>query len=570
MKCPVPLMAMALGIASMTATSRGQQVVRLESWEGRAVGTAHRGPGEQLYRLDAVASWSADASREPGRYLTELVLPDGRVLRRDFLRNQGPPSRRITFFVPQGVTRDLPPSRLAVQAAVLDRRTGQRVSNVLAAGIDQFPHPGAIQPDTEVGPFDFGRPLEGPPGAARRLARLGPDGYAFVRIPASDEGPGFYIATTEATNAQVRDRLPDYDPRATRAGDIVLSAGDHPATGLTPARAQQYLANLSSADGTGVEYRLPTRSEWLRAARAGGPGEFWWGDEPTHPEGANFLGPEPAEPTDSTAPAYPRRYQGEEHFAPNPWGLFHTFGNVAEWATTPEGGFVRMGGHFRTEPASPLPEVAVDGGDQLGPDPYVGLRPAFSLEADQAAELIARALQRDPTLSGVTVSFDPDSGVATLGGSAPDPEARRLASRAASDVWFVGAVADRITTPGVGEGLVVELGEPLGEPRRITPLGRVYDVYTLSARWAGRLPVSGSRLYVNVYMPGGTSYAHALVERKPGGPTVQVLIDRSRIPAGGLDELLDINVGISLGIPAPLPTDTNLISNLAPMTIEVR
>jgi len=34
-----------------------------------------------------------------------------------------------------------------------------------------------------------------------------------------------------------------------------------------------------------------------------------------------------------------------------------------------------MGGHFRTEPASPMPEVKVEKADEVGPDPFVGVRP---------------------------------------------------------------------------------------------------------------------------------------------------------------------------------------------------
>lgn len=570
MKASFTLSLTALGLLILPGLAPAQMLVNLERWEGQAVLLPHRGPGEDYFRLDAVADWTDEAPRDSARYLTEITLADGRVLRRQLAPGQGPLSHRLSFYVPARAVLNLRPNFVFLQAAVLDRQSGRRVSEPLMAQIDDFPHPGAIGPKTEEGPFHWGRPLAGEPGQPRRLTRRGPDGLLFVRIPETEEGPGFYLATTEVTNRQARDRLPDYDPDAGRSDEFQLSAPDQPAIGLTPAMARQYLANLSSFDDSGLVYRLPTRDEWLRAARAGHSSAFWWGDKPTHPEGANFLGPEPALATESTAPSRPRAFAGKAHFQANPWGLYHTFGNVAEWATTPEGGFVRLGGHFRTEPASPLPEVAVDGPDQVGPDPYVSLRPAFSLEAADAADLIGKVLEDEIGPGNVRAVFNPDRGTVILTGLVPDFETRRRVSNLAASLWFVNAVTDQLTMPSLDEGVLVELGPGVGEPRRISPLGRVYDIYPVAAKWAGRLPVSGSKWYMNVYLPGGEHYAHPLLERQPGGDTVDVLIDHSRLPAGGLGDELEINVGISLGVPAGLPTDTNLVSNLAPLRIRLR
>jgi hypothetical protein len=487
---------------------------------------------------------------------------------RDLPAGQAPPSRRITFYVPTTAVRNLPPRLVALRAAVLDRQTGRAVSNVLDAGIDEFPHPGPIQPEDDEGPFDWGRPLSGPEGAPRPLDRRSPDGFAFVRIPGTAETPGFYLSTTEATNQQVRDRLPGYDPDAGRSDDFRLSGARQPALNLTPAKAEEYLAALSSADGSGVKYRLPTRDEWLRAARAGKSTAFWWGDEPTHPEGANFLGAEPALPEETTASVLTR--SGQEGFHASPWGLFHTFGNVAEWATLPKGGFVRLGGHFRTEPESPLPEVAAEAPDLLGPDPYVGVRPALDLDELSGSTLINAKLRSVEGLEDTTAAFDPDTGVVTLTGIADDLAMKREASRLLSEFWFVSGVSDRLTTPTTGSNFLVELGPQVGQPRRVRQAGRVYDVYQVKSLWAGRLPVSGSTYYVNVYLPGGQHYAHRPVEREAGGPTLDVLIDHSRMPAGGLPDVIDLNVGVSLGLPAREPTDTNLVSNLYSVRVRIR
>lgn len=88
--------------------------------------------------------------------------------------------------------------------------------------------------------------------------------------------------------------------------------------------------------------------------------------------------------TYTTAPALPSR--SEPAFPANPRSLFHTFGNAAEWATADGSGFVRLGGHFRTESEAPLPSVSVDGPDSTGPNPYVGVRPVASLTAEQGVD----------------------------------------------------------------------------------------------------------------------------------------------------------------------------------------
>lgn len=562
------LVGLALPPPPAPAQAGPRPLVNLERWGGRAAHVPNRGPGQEYYQLDAVASWAQGAPADASRYRLRVTFPDGRTLDQDLAASQAPPARRVTFYVPTSAVRNLMPQQVVVQAVVFDGRSGQAVSNVLTARIGDFPHPGSVQPDVEDGPFDWGRPLSAAEGSPRPLERRSPDGFSFVRFPGSSSSPGFYLATTEATNQQVRDRLPGYDPDAGRSDDFRLSGPRQPALNLTPAKAEEYLAALSSADGTGAKYRLPTRDEWLRAARAGKSTAFWWGDEPTFPGGANFLGAEPSLPEETTAPASTKA--GQEGFKANPWGLFHTFGNVAEWATTPEGGFLRLGGHFRTEPASPLPDVPVEAKDQLGPDPYVGVRPALDLDDISASALITAKLQSVDGLEGVTAAFDPDTGVVSLNGIADDLALRREASRLMSEIWFVSGVSDRIATPTVGSDFLVELGDQIGQPRRVRQAGRVYDVYKVKSLWAGRLPVTGSSYYVNVYLPGGQHYAYLPLERNPGGPTLDVLIDQSRMPSGGLPDVIDVNVGVSLGFPASEPTDRNLVSNLTSVRIRIR
>jgi hypothetical protein len=555
------LVALLLGAEGAVA----QKWVELDGWDGRAQLIEPGGPGIAYFRLDARADWSAQAPRDASRFEARVTLPDGRTIDQPVRAPQGPGSSRQSFFVPQSAVLNVRPDAVVIQASVVDRTSGAVVSDELRAGIDQFPHPGRIGPDTDEGPFHWGRPLEGEPGAPRPLARRGPGGLMFLRIPASDGAPGFYLATAELTNAQARRRLAGYDPDAGRSDDFQLSAPAQPALNLTPRAAQALLRQLTESDGSGVGYRLPTREEWLRAAKAGRSTAFWWGDEAMHPEGANFLGPEPALQAESTAPASPNG--GGPNFEPNPWGLYHTFGNVAEWATTPEGGFVRMGGNFRTEPASPLPEVPVQNDEDLGPDPYVGVRPAFDLDEASVAASLKNILMPEPALVHVDVAFNPETGVATLSGPVPDAEARRLAASRMATPWFVSAVSDELTLPSLGGDLLVEIGPAAGKPRRTYPLGRVHDIYTFKARWAGRLPVAGSTWYVNVYSPGGQQYAHVLPARDVGRDTIEVVIDHSRLEEFGLPGDLALDIGISLGVPARLPTDPSVVSNLGALTI---
>jgi hypothetical protein len=548
-----------VGLIVLAAPLQGAPAVELERWYDKAVFVPNTGPGEEYFRLVAVARWASGAPRDPARYGIRVTLPNGQGVSRPLVPGDRPGAGRITFLVPSAAVRNPRPTAVVVQAIVVEQPGDRPVSNVLEATIDDFPTPDVGASTEDTGPFGWGRPLEGPPGRARPLPRPGPDGLRFVRVLPDRGGPGLFVAAAESTVGQVKARLKGYDPKAGRSDEFHLEDPDQPAINLAARQAEDYLRALARADRAGVAYRLPTRDEWLRLARAGRASAFWWGDEPSHPAGANFLGPEPALKEDTTATSPPAA--GAPAFRPNPWGLYHTFGNAAEWAREASGSYVRMGGHFRTEPASPLPPQPIVDPASVGDDPYVGVRPVFSLTAEQGADLARKALHEVPGLAGVAVSFDPDRATVTLAGRVADSATRRQAERRLAGLWFVAAVEDRLAMPTIAPGGLALLGPVAGPARPTTTLGRRLDQVPLRVRWASPLPVDGSEWYVNIYGPGGAHFAHALAERRPSPSRKLVaLIDRARIPAGA-----PVSVALSLGAPAPTPQDPRIVSNVLPL-----
>jgi formylglycine-generating enzyme required for sulfatase activity len=94
---------------------------------------------------------------------------------------------------------------------------------------------------------------------------------------------------------------------------------NRPAINLSWTDAKQYVRWLS--EKTGQTYRLPTEAEWEYAARGGTNTTYWWG---------RSLGAGQANcrecgsgGSSQTAPV--------GSFRPNPFGLYDTAGNVAEW-----------------------------------------------------------------------------------------------------------------------------------------------------------------------------------------------------------------------------------------------
>ena len=564
-------LSLVLGVAALfggqTATVRGaDQPVTLDGWAG--IGTLVPGAGlsGDIVRLIAEARWSADASRDPLRYEIRSTYPDGHSETHHFPNEEPPGRSRFVVYLPIDSVRNLPTDQVRVEIAVVEAATGNILSNPLVATITEFPRfkgdPSAI----DNKPFGWGDPLTVGPESAASLPNLSPDGLRFIRIPGAGlEAPGFFLARTEATVGEVSSRLPDYNPKAGRSDEFTLDASDQPAVAINPERALAYVKAMGANDPTGLSYRLPTVAEWTRAALGGKSTPFWWGDEGTYPAGANFLGDEPALAGDTTAPSSPD-FEGPARFNPNPFDLYHTFGNVAEWAGSPDGGFARMGGHFRTEPISPLPEITVTKADEIGTDSFVGVRPAFDLTPPVVEAIVTKRFAANPKLAKIKASFNPDRSTVTLTGDLDDASTRRQADQLLEGIWFLAAVDNQIVTPRPFPGQLGTLSIS-GEPARVNAvLDRNFVDAPVSVRWFDPLPVIGSHWWVNIYLPNGEHLFHKLTETEAGRYSRALIsVDRSRLRVDQLNDATPFSVAISLGEPAPTTDDPHIVTNVLPV-----
>jgi formylglycine-generating enzyme required for sulfatase activity len=104
-----------------------------------------------------------------------------------------------------------------------------------------------------------------------------------------------------------------------RPDDRGQGRGERPVTDVSWRDVQAFLGWLSQK--TGKKYRLPSEAEWEYAARGGTKTTFWWGRD---------LGTRFANCRDCGAGSQPQAISTGT-FAANPFGLFDTAGNAAEW-----------------------------------------------------------------------------------------------------------------------------------------------------------------------------------------------------------------------------------------------
>ena len=99
---------------------------------------------------------------------------------------------------------------------------------------------------------------------------------------------------------------------------------NRPAINLSWEDAHAYTEWLS--EQTGKRYRLPSEAEWEYAARAGTSGAFWWGADNAKLKANCRRGCK-----SKYAGLFSSKTAPVGSYAANPFGLFDTAGNVAEW-----------------------------------------------------------------------------------------------------------------------------------------------------------------------------------------------------------------------------------------------
>ena len=105
-----------------------------------------------------------------------------------------------------------------------------------------------------------------------------------------------------------------------RPDDRAWGRGDRPVINVSWLDAKEFVAWISQK--TGQTYRLPSEAEWEYAARAGTDTPYWWGrDAGSRQANCRECGTGQSEQTLPVGT-----------FKPNPFGLYDTAGNAAEWA----------------------------------------------------------------------------------------------------------------------------------------------------------------------------------------------------------------------------------------------
>ena len=138
-------------------------------------------------------------------------------------------------------------------------------------------------------------------------------------------GP-FYMGAYEVTQEQF-EAVTGNNPSTFKALKL-------PVETVEAGAAKEFCRRLSEA--AGLKVRLPTATEWDYACRAGTTTRYYWGDE-LSPERCNYAAAWAGAAVETEADWKQRRDRistGHTRpvgsYAPNPWGLYDMFGNVAE------------------------------------------------------------------------------------------------------------------------------------------------------------------------------------------------------------------------------------------------
>lgn len=189
----------------------------------------------------------------------------------------------------------------------------QVISNVQFAARDNCP-----QSLAGLGGAGGGR------GSCKDVISDGSKSPSMVVVPASGELKAFAIGKYEITVDEFNSFCKNSGRCSTVAGD-----GNLPVTHISLTQAQNYAEWLSKK--TGKNYRLPSRAEWIYAARAG--------SEQTDPNRNCTLNSRGIQKGESLVSATVG--------GANRWGLVNHIGNAREWAMA-GGGAAALGGSRET------------------------------------------------------------------------------------------------------------------------------------------------------------------------------------------------------------------------------
>ena len=149
----------------------------------------------------------------------------------------------------------------------------------------------------------------------------------------------FLLGVHEVTQGQwqaVMDTTPWKGKQYVKEGD------DYPATYVSWNDAVEFCRQLSEKEG--LEYRLPTESEWEYACRAGTTTGYSFGDD------ASQLGEYAWYREKKDRRSWPQYAHTVGQKKPNPWGLYDMHGNVWEWCSDWHGDYPS---ESVTDPAGP-------------------------------------------------------------------------------------------------------------------------------------------------------------------------------------------------------------------------
>lgn len=155
-----------------------------------------------------------------------------------------------------------------------------------------------------------------PPGAFAIGARGGEDGWSAAEGPSTiiAFSTPFAVSRSEISAAEWAACVAEHGCSGRKSGNAKYPVGQ-----IVWKDALDYTAWLSRK--TGKTYRLLSEAEWEYAARANAQSAYWWGDW-ISPGQANYASELANDHTGAVVVDAGR---------PNPWGLHHVHGNLAEW-----------------------------------------------------------------------------------------------------------------------------------------------------------------------------------------------------------------------------------------------